>query len=95
MFFLGSWHAEGKQQVLFRLQADDGCRLYIDGNLVIDYEGVHSYGQKATSDLIQLSPGQHTIALDYFEWGGEAGMQVEWTPAGGEFQVLQSNQVLP
>ena len=95
MFFLGSWHAEGKQQVIFRLQADDGCRLYIDGNLVIDYEGVHSYGQKTVSDPIQLSPGQHTIALDYFEWGGEAGMQVEWTPAGGEFQVLQSNQVLP
>ena len=95
LFFLGSWQAAGQQPTVFRLQADDGCRLYIDGKLVIDYEGVHSYGQQITSEPIQLDPGQHTIALDYFEWGGEAGLQVEWAPAGGEFQVLQSGQELP
>lgn len=95
LFLLGSWLATGKEQVLFRLQADDGCRLYVDGKLVIDHEGVHSFGQKSRSSFLQLDPGRHTIALDYFEWGGEAGLQVEWALAGGEFQTLKAGQTLP
>jgi len=95
LFFLGRWHAEGMQQVFFRLKADDGCRLYIDGSLALDYEGVHSYGRNITSAPLQLDKGFHVIALDYFEWGGEAGVQVEWAGAGGEFQVLKVGQQLP
>ena len=95
IFFLGSWHATGKEQVLFRLQADDGCRLYIDGNLVIDYEGEHAFGQQISSSSLLLDPGQHTIALDYFEWGGEAGLQVEWAKTDGNFQILRTSQALP
>jgi len=95
LFFLGGWEAAGRQHVVFRLQADDGCRLFIDGKTVIDYEGVHAFGQQAESEPLLLTPGRHVIALDYFEWGGEAGLQVQWAPAGGEFQVLKSGQQLP
>ncbi len=95
LFFSGAWDAQGKQQVVFRLQADDGCRLYIDGKLVIDYEGVHAFGQQVESPPMQLGPGRHVVMLDYFEWGGEAGVQVEWAPLGGQFQVLQAGQKLP
>jgi len=42
-----------------------------------------------------LEAGTHVIALDYFEWGGEAGVKVEWAEVGGEFQSLQANQRLP
>ena len=42
-----------------------------------------------------MGPGQQTIALDYFEWGGEAGLQVEWAKTDGAFQVLQTNHTLP
>jgi hypothetical protein len=95
LFLLGQWKAEGSSPVTFRLRADDGCRLHVDGELVVDYEGVHSYSQQVQSPPIQLGPGRHVIALDYFEWGGEAGVQVEWAEAGGEFQVLRSGQRLP
>jgi len=95
LFFLGGWEAKGMQEVVFRLQADDGCRLYIDGSLAMDYEGVHPYSRKITSVPMQLQTGFHVIALDYFEWGGEAGVQVEWAEAGGEFKVLKVGQKLP
>jgi hypothetical protein len=95
LFFIGGWTAEGKQQVIFRLQADDGCRLYIDRKPVVDYEGVHSFDKKVESPAMQLAPGRHVIMLDYFEWGGEAGVQVEWAPAGGAFQILRAGQKLP
>jgi len=95
LFLVGRWQAAGKEQVVFRLQADDGCRLYIDGNPVIDYEGVHAFGQQISSSPLRLTPGPHTIALDYFEWGGEAGLQVEWAQTDGNFQILRTNQTLP
>jgi uncharacterized membrane protein len=95
LFFIGSWEAAGKEQITFRMQADDGCRLYVDGKPIIDYEGVHAYGQKISSAPFRLLPGRHTIAVDYFEWGGEAGLLVEWTAPDGTFQALQSGQILP
>lgn len=95
LFFLGQWDAEGKVPTVFRLQADDGCRLYVDDELVIDYDGVHAYTQSVTSEPIRLGAGAHVIALDYFEWGGEAGVQVEWAEVNGDFEVLRSGQRLP
>lgn len=95
LFLLGQWEAEGDSPVSFRLQADDGCRLYVDGELVVDYEGVHSYSQQVQSPPIQLGPGKHVIAVDYFEWGGEAGVQVEWAAVDGDFRLLRWGQTLP
>jgi uncharacterized membrane protein len=95
LFLLGQWEAEGNSPVRFRLRADDGCRLYVDGELVVDYEGVHAYSQQVQSPQMQLGPGKHVIALDYFEWGGEAGVQVEWAAVDGDFEVLRWGQTLP
>ncbi len=95
LFFLGSWRAAGKEKVIFRLQSDDGSRLYVDGNLVVDFEGLHPFGQKVSSSPLQLTPGMHTIALDYFERDGAAGLQVEWAKTASEFRALQANQILP
>jgi uncharacterized membrane protein len=95
LLFIGKWQAAGEQEFLFRIRADDGCRLSVDNRVVIDYEGVHPYGQEKESPPVRLSSGMHKISLDYFEWGGEAGVQVEWAPVGGEFQVLQAGQKLP
>jgi len=55
------------QQVTLNLEmwCDDGCRLYIDGNLVIDawrFQGPTRYTASAT-----LSPGVHTAVIKYFE----------------------------
>jgi hypothetical protein len=95
LFFLGKWDAGGVKPVVFRLQADDGCRLYVDGTVVIDHAGVHAFGQQVTSEPVMLEPGPHVIALDYFEWGGEAGLLVEWAAHAGDFTTLKSDQKLP
>jgi len=95
LVFSGLWQARGSESVIFQIHADDGCRLIIDGNVVIDYEGVHSFSKGITSKPIRLGTGWHKIALDYFEWGGEAGLKVEWAHAGGEFRLLQASQLLP
>ncbi len=53
----------------FHVWADDGCRLYLDGKLLIDswkpmWEGdpkSHRYAE------ITLSPGKHKIVIEYFQ----------------------------
>jgi hypothetical protein len=60
----------------FRVAADDGARLYIDGERILDRwrEGPR---QEWTVDR-WLSAGQHTLRLEYFEVGGEALVSLRW-----------------
>lgn len=93
--FTGKWHAEGSAETLFRVRADDGCRLYLDGKMIVDYNGVHAFGEETVSKPLLLGKGPHSIVVDYFEWGGNAGLSVEWKGTGGQFKMLQSGAMLP
>jgi hypothetical protein len=60
----------------FRVIVDDGARLIIDGNRVID-----TWKQGARREVtvdVPLSSGYHTIRVEYFEAGGDASIQVHW-----------------
>lgn len=93
--FSGTWQALGKRPVRFRVRADDGCRLYIDDEMVVDFDGTHAFGESKESGPVRLSIGNHRIVVDYLEWGGEAGLRVEWAKEGGAFKELESGDVLP
>lgn len=49
----------------FRLLSDDGAKLYIDGQLVVDNDGVHA--PRSRSKKVTLSSGLKTLRLDYFQ----------------------------
>ena len=56
--------------------SDDGVRLYVDGERVIDsWRPMRGY-RAATLDL---SPGAHTIRLEFFERGGIALARLNWS----------------
>jgi hypothetical protein len=96
IILIGQWEARGEKDIVFRIQADDGCHLYIDRDIIIDYEGVHSFSEVVESKPLRLSPGWHRIVLDYFEWGGEAGFLIEWAESSSkEFQPLRFGIHLP
>ncbi len=60
----------------FYVRSDDGVRLWVDGNLVLDRWSVRS----ATQDAIDmhLDGGAHQIRLEYFEEGGLAEVSLWW-----------------
>jgi len=64
----------------FYLTSDDGSRLYIDGEPLIDHWGHH--GMEERSNRIRLSAGAHAIRLDYYEEDGWAGARLEWSGPG-------------
>src|SRR5687768_852333 len=53
---------------LFRLTSDDGSRLQIDDQVVVDHDGLH--GDTAKEGSFTLTAGtEHDLRLDYFEAG--------------------------
>ncbi|MDD2850394.1 MAG: DUF2079 domain-containing protein [Desulfuromonadaceae bacterium] len=93
--FAGRWRAQGKGATQFRVHADDGCRIYVDGEIVLDYNGPHAFGAEAASKPLHLSKGEHVIVVDYFEWGGNAGLNIEWQGVNGKFEELKAGALLP
>jgi hypothetical protein len=61
----------------FSTSTDDGVRVYVDSNCIIDAW----YNQKLPnthSADIALIAGEHTIFVEYYEAGGEASAHVWW-----------------
>jgi hypothetical protein len=60
----------------FATTSDDGSTLSIDGQLVVNNEGVH--GMQTASGGIRLEPGSHFVLIEYAQAGGDYGMQWSW-----------------
>ncbi|MEM9755346.1 MAG: PA14 domain-containing protein, partial [Pseudomonadota bacterium] len=70
----------------FFLSGDDGARLYINGQPVVENDGLHSY--RTRSGDIHLEPGLHHVEVQYFENYGFAGLRLEWDGPGTEGRTL-------
>ena len=49
----------------FKLNSDDGAKLYIDNQLVIDNDGQHA--PTAKTAIATLTAGEHDLRIDYFQ----------------------------
>jgi alpha-L-fucosidase len=52
----------------FYLASDDGSNLYVDGQKVVNNDGLHSLEEKSGS--VALAAGAHAITIDFFEKSG-------------------------
>ena len=72
----GAIEVEDGGTYTFFLGADDGAMLYVNGEPVIDNDGLHGFRTRKTK--IDLEPGEHDIEVRYFENYGHAGLKLEW-----------------
>ena len=63
---------------LFTIHADDGVRLWVDNQLVIDAWRDSGFTPPYTA-VVQLGEGQHAIRVEYYERLEVAGIRVEWS----------------
>lgn len=59
----------------FFLASDDGSRLLVDGETVVDNDGFHSMSEKRGQ--VALHRGWHPLEILYFQGGGGAGLSLE------------------
>lgn len=68
----------------FWLSSDDGSRLFIDDNLLVDHDGLH--GSTPVEGEAPLAPGQHRIRVEFFQHLGGRDLRLEWSGPGIERQ---------
>ncbi|MDX2053570.1 MAG: PA14 domain-containing protein [Polyangiaceae bacterium] len=80
--YVGTFQIAEGGEYEFRLSSDDGAKLIIDGSqVVIDNDGVHP--PKQARGKVQLSAGDHSLVLEYFQGPRyEINLQLWVTPPG-------------
>ncbi|MFN0057962.1 MAG: family 16 glycoside hydrolase [Planctomycetota bacterium] len=74
----------------FRLTSDDGARLWIDNQPVIDLDGDHAI--EARDATTSLDAEEHTLRIAYFENSGDQMLRLEWRdPTSGAFVVVPAS----
>jgi len=64
----------------FRLNSDDGAKLFIDNQLVIDNDGQHP--PRVLDGAVNLTAGNHTVVLEYFQGPRtQIALELFWIPA--------------
>ncbi len=84
--------ADHSEIYTFYTTTDDGVRLWVDGQVIID----QWVNQSATehSGTIMLAAGQrHDISLEYFENGGDASVRLEWSSPTVAREVIPASHL--
>lgn len=76
----------------FSTVSDDGSRLYINGQLVVDNDGPHGMQKKTGS--ITLAVGKHPWSLNYFNQGKNEGLRVSWSGPGFGEQPIPPDRLM-
>lgn len=83
--YQGRFYIKDRGKYTFRLTSDDGSRLFLDGNQVIDHDGIH--GPSTREATVSLTSGVHSIRVQYFQGPREQiALVLEVAPEGGEFK---------
>jgi mono/diheme cytochrome c family protein len=64
----------------FYTSSDDGSRLFIDDQTVVENGGIHPDQER--NGKIKLSKGDHNIRVIYFDGGGNTALKVTWKGPG-------------
>lgn len=76
----------------FYTSTDDGSKLYVAGQLVVDNDKPHSEIEKTTAQ-VALQAGYHPIRLKFFELGGGFALHVFYVGPGISKQPVPPNQL--
>jgi hypothetical protein len=79
----------------FATLSDDGTILYVNGQSVVDNDGLHA--EVLMQNEIYLEAGQHDIQLDYFEHNGGASVALGYggPDTGGQMVIMDGTVVTP
>jgi mono/diheme cytochrome c family protein len=86
--FEGYFQADREADYTFATNSDDGSKIYVDGKLVVDNDGIHP--PQTRRGKIKLTKGNHKVTLDFFQGGGgaELSAQVE-APGFGSYNLAE------
>ena len=92
--YAGRFWIEQPGDYTFSLLADDGARLYIDDQLVVDNDGIHMAQTKEAR--VTLAGGIHRIGVGYFQGPRyQVALVLMVTPPSGIPRVFSTDEFKP
>jgi len=83
--YQGTIYVPATGEYAFRLFSDDGSKLYLDGQVVIDMDKIQ--GWDTADGKVRLSQGDHQFRLSYFQGPAtQLGLRLLYTPPGSDFE---------
>jgi hypothetical protein len=79
--FTGTLVVPSDGQYTFVLDSDDGSRLIIEDQVVVEHDGIHVVGTPKRAS-VQLSKGRQSIRLEYFQASSDKGLRLFWSGPG-------------
>jgi hypothetical protein len=78
----------------FALTSDDGSRLYIDDQMVVDNDGIHPADTKSGS--VELAGGIHGIRVQYFQGPRlQVALVLQIAPPNEELRLFSTDEFKP
>jgi hypothetical protein len=78
----------------FYSRSDNGLRLWIDNQLVID-KWLENWDQTYTGTIPLAAGKKYRIVYEYFEAGGGANTRLEWSSPSQAREVVPSARLFP
>ncbi|MEW6198137.1 MAG: family 16 glycoside hydrolase [Planctomycetota bacterium] len=75
---VGRLKVDKKGTYVFRLTSDDGAKLWIGDELVVDHDGIH--GPTPVDGARELDVGEHDLRILHFNAHGGSQLRLEWQP---------------
>ena len=77
----------------FAIDVDDGSRLYINGSLIIDHDGLATLARgNPGRGSVTLTAGLHDVEVQYFQGPcSHIGLQWFWQPPGGTEAIVPAD----
>ncbi len=90
------WHGfiepRFSEQYTFSTISDDGVRLWINDQLIIDNWVDHS-ARIDSGSIILAAGGKYSIRLEYYERYGDSTVQLKWSSASQPEQIVPTSQL--
>lgn len=91
--YTGALHVTEPGSYMFRVKADDGARLILDGEVL--GEGLTAGQPNEFDTNAELEAGDHPIEIDYFQQGGGSGLRLYWSYNGGPLTSVPPTVLIP
>jgi hypothetical protein len=90
----GDFQIDKPGRYRFDLTSDDGAKLYIDGNLIVDNDGIHE--TLSLRGSVVLSSGIHHLHVPYFQGPRDrVALVLEIAPPSEDFRVFDVRDFKP
>ncbi len=90
--FTGNIVAPKSGDYTFFISSDDGSRIYVNGKLLINNDGLHGMAEK--KNRVRLEAGSHALVVTYFDNGGGDGLKVSWSGPGLKKQAIAKENLM-